>query len=212
MHGRGHDGGNAATPAHAADVSHAAAISYDAVVNRAATASPTPPARSGRSSARSRQLCAGGDASDLRVLPPLKIPVTRGDAKVARMERNHPGHALRRCNRLAAKKATCRQREWHFRADGKGRRQSALPSCPKQRAEGAHLDELYLPGGQLDAATQGGGAAGVFVAAGHERDHHHLKPHAPGGRHPLRRHLGPTTERSAFTMHSRSRSAASSTV
>src|SRR5579864_9341431 len=51
----------------------------------------------------------------------------------------------------------------------------------------AHLCELHLPGRQLGPTAQSGGAARMFLAAGRRRDH--LDRHAPGGRHPLCRHL-----------------------
>jgi Transposase DDE domain group 1 len=52
---------------------------------------------------------------------------------------------------------------------------------------GEDVHKLHLSGLQLGPAAQGGGAARMLVAAGHRGDHHHLKRHAPGGRHPLRR-------------------------
>ena len=74
----------------------------------------------------------------------------------------------------------CRAR----RPGGRDRHQSALPSCDEQQAEAAHLCELHVPGRQLEAAAQSRGPARVLAAAGRRRDRH-----APGGRHPLRRHL-----------------------
>jgi hypothetical protein len=44
--------------------------------------------------------------------------------------------------------------------------------------------ELHVSGHQLEAAAQGGGKAGMLAAAGRRRAWD-----APGGRHPLRRHL-----------------------
>jgi len=54
----------------------------------------------------------------------------------------------------------------------------------EQQAEAAHLCERHLPGQQLEAAAQSGGSARVLAAADRRSDRH-----APGGRHPLCRHL-----------------------
>ena len=52
---------------------------------------------------------------------------------------------------------------------GRDRRQSALPSCQEQPDQAAHLCELHLPGRQLEAAAQSGGAARMLAAAGRRR-------------------------------------------
>ena len=61
---------------------------------------------------------------------------------------------------------------------------SALPSRAKPQGEAADLCELHVPGRQLETAAQSGGSARMFAAASRRRDRH-----APGGRHPLCRHL-----------------------
>src|ERR1700682_5159463 len=70
---------------------------------------------------------------------------------------------------------------------GRDRRQPALPSRREQRGKAAHLCELHLSGRQLDTTAQGGGAARMLAAARRRRNH--FNRHAPGGRHPLRRHF-----------------------
>src|SRR6202163_4671245 len=61
-----------------------------------------------------------------------------------------------------------------------------LRQAQEQPDQAAHLCELHLPSWQLDAAAQGGGSARMLAAAGRRRQHDR---HAPGGRHPLRRHV-----------------------
>jgi hypothetical protein len=76
-----------------------------------------------------------------------------------------------------------------------GRAASLAVSCIEPQEQAAHVCQLHVPGHQLEAAAQGGCSARMFAAAVRRRARN-----APGGRHPLRRHLAalPAARRSAF--------------
>src|SRR5271165_4217308 len=127
------------------------------------------------------EVCNRHQACDQAPAPPL----AEDPPGVARRQPLRPGRGDglgggARCGLHFWPRRQCRTR----RPGGGDRGQSALLSCAEQQAEAAHLCELPVPGRQLEAAAQSRGAARVLAAAGRRVDRY-----APGGRHPLRRHL-----------------------